>query len=393
MQLTNKQEQGLNLAVGRYRLGEPYTCISGYAGSGKTTLVRFIIEALDVDIDEVAYVAYTGKAANVLKQKGCPNATTAHKLLYEARPKSDGTFIFIKRTEFENDYKVIVVDEVSMLPKDMWELLLSHRVYVLACGDPEQLPPIDKDTDNHVLDHPHIFLDEIMRQAKESEIIRLSMHIREGNPLANFVANGEQVQVVDKSKVITGMYLWADQILCATNPNRQKINTLVRQLKGFGEEPQEEDKIICARNNWDLFSDCGSPLTNGAIGRCENFVRTSMWVPRYISTEEIPIALVNMVTDEGEVFEGLKIDYTALTTGRKFLTPKQEYQTNKCKTCGDAPIEFAYGYAITTHRAQGSEWPKVLVFEENFPRESTEHRRWLYTACTRASDKLVVVKK
>lgn len=393
MILTNKQQEGLNIAVSRYRLGEKYTCISGYAGSGKSTLVRFIIDALEVDEEDVAYVAFTGKASNVLKQKGCPNATTAHKLLYWAKPTKDGKFIFTEKESLDHQYKVIVVDEVSMLPKIMWDLLLSHGVYILACGDPFQLPPIDKTQDNHVLDTPHIFLDEIMRQAKESEIIRLSMHIREGLPLQNFIANGEQVQVVDKSKVVTGMFLWADQILCATNDKRHNINNLVRQLKGFGDEPQPNDKIICARNNWDIFGTCGSPLTNGAIGRCETFERSMISTPYYMKCGPIPIAYVDLITDEGEVFSGLEIDYTALTTGRKFLTPQQEYQLSKAKMYGDPPMEFAYGYAITTHRAQGSEWNKVLVFEERFPFDKTEHARWLYTACTRASEKLVVIKQ
>ena len=129
MILTDKQKQGLDIAVQRYKEGKPYTCIAGLAGSGKSTLVKFIVAALNLDPEEeVAYVAFTGKAANVLSRKGNPNATTAHKLLYEARPKSDGTFFFFRKTELDKDYKLLVVDEVSMLPKDMWELLLRHRV-------------------------------------------------------------------------------------------------------------------------------------------------------------------------------------------------------------------------------------------------------------------------
>lgn len=109
-------------AVERYRRGEKYTVISGFAGSGKSTLVKFIINALDVDPEtEVAYVAFTGKAAAVLSQKGCPNATTAHKLLYKAKPMPNGTYKFIPRDILEKDYSVIVVDEVSMLPTELWK--------------------------------------------------------------------------------------------------------------------------------------------------------------------------------------------------------------------------------------------------------------------------------
>lgn len=127
----------MNIAVARYQLGMPYTCISGYAGTGKSTLVNVIVEALDLDpVTEVAYITFTGKAANVLRHKNCPNAMTAHKLLYKARPTPSGKFIYSPKDVLEGNYKLIVVDEISMLPMDLWSLLLSHGIYVIACGDP-----------------------------------------------------------------------------------------------------------------------------------------------------------------------------------------------------------------------------------------------------------------
>ena len=181
------------------------------AGSGKSTLIKFIIAALDLTDEEVCYVAFTGKAATVLQKKGCPNATTAHKLLYKARQKADGTFVFIPKTKFDlEQYKVIVVDEVSMLPIQMWNKMLEHKIHIIATGDPGQLPPIDKEADNHVLDHPHIFLDEIMRQAQDSEIIRLSMWVREGKPISDFPCSNKQVMILKPNEVVTGTYLWAD---------------------------------------------------------------------------------------------------------------------------------------------------------------------------------------
>lgn len=134
--LTAKQEAALKLAVSRYELGMPYTVIAGYAGSGKSTLVKFIIAALNIPDERVAYVAYTGKAANVLKNKGCPNATTAHKLLYHARQTKSGNYVFTPKPTLDEPYELIVVDEVSMLPQELWYQLLSHGVYVLAMGDP-----------------------------------------------------------------------------------------------------------------------------------------------------------------------------------------------------------------------------------------------------------------
>jgi hypothetical protein len=107
MILTKKQEEGLKIAVDRYKNREAWTCIAGYAGTGKSTLIKFIISALDVNPEEeVCYVAFTGKAATVLQQKGCPNAITAHKLLYKAQPMPNGTYRFIPKTSLD-DYKVI----------------------------------------------------------------------------------------------------------------------------------------------------------------------------------------------------------------------------------------------------------------------------------------------
>lgn len=394
MILTNKQRTGLEVAVARFKAGERWTTISGYAGSGKSTLVKFIIAALEVPPEEVCYIAFTGKAASVLKQKGCENAMTAHKLLYKAKPTPDGKYIFVPKKALEEDYSVLVVDEVSMLPKKMWELLLSHKIYVLALGDPGQLPPINPDDDNHVLDTPHVFLDEIMRQAQESEIIRLSMHVREGKPLSTFEATGAQVQIYQPHQVVGGMYEWADQILCATNAKRTEINNFVRQQRGYGPIPQEGDRIISLRNHWDFVSNSGSwALTNGAIGTIQGYILDKEHVPQYICENPIDYMYTNMTLEDGDLFSGIPIDYLCLKDGQSPLTPKQIFQMNKSKICLDAPYEFAYAYGITCHKAQGSEWNKVLVFEERFPFEAEEHKRWLYTAVTRAREKLVVVTK
>lgn len=393
IELTEKQAEGLRVAVERYNQRQPWTCIAGYAGSGKSTLIKFIISALGVNPEEeVCYVAFTGKAATVLQQKGCPNAMTAHKLLYKAKPMPNGTYKFIPKLDL-GEYKVIVVDEVSMLPRPMWEKLVSHGIYILATGDPGQLPPINPDDDNHVLDNPHVFLDEIMRQAQNSEIIRLSMWIREGKPLAQFPCKGEQVQIFTKGQVVEGMYGWADQILCATNNMRNEINTIVRNQKGYGPEPEAGDKIISLRNHWEFFSRTGDwALTNGSIGIIDSFHREIRYCPPWISKDPVTYMFTNMSIEDGDTFSSIPVDYQALTTGKAALDSRQAYQLSKYNKM-EAPYDFAYAYAITTHKAQGSEWGKVLIFEEGFPFEAEEHKRWLYTAVTRASDKVVIVRK
>lgn len=396
MELTLRQQEGLRLAVERYRNRQPYTVISGYAGSGKTTLVKFIIAALDLNPEEdVAYVAYTGKAATVLAKKGNPNATTAHKLLYKAYQKSDGSFGFKVRPWGTLPYKVIVLDECSMLPKGMWDRLLSHRIYVIACGDPGQLPPINPEDDNHVLDHPHIFLDEIMRQAQDSEIIRLSMWVREGKQIKDFHCSNRQVKILAPEEVVTGVYTWGDQILCATNKTRNKINGIMRQQLGFGPEPQEGDKVVSLSNHWEEFSVKGdNVLTNGSIGILKGLDLEDVRLPKHITTESIKYlnAIVGL-EDEDDEFH-VSIDYKYLMTGEAALTPKQCLQLKRTKRAFiDPPYDFAYAYALTVHKYQGSEAPKIVLVEESFPYKKEEHMRWVYTGVTRASEKLVVVRK
>lgn len=391
MELTKKQLEGLEIAVQRYKEHKPYTCIAGYAGVGKSTLIKFIVAALNVPADKVCYVAYTGKAANVLRQKGCPNAKTAHKLLYTFIPLPNGKYLKQERDLNEDGWEVIVVDEISMLPLEMWELLLSHNIYVLATGDPGQLPPIDEDTDNHVLDNPHIFLDEVMRQAYDSEIIRLSMWIREGKPLASFPQEKKQVQIVTKDQVVTGMYEWADQILCSTNNKRAEINNIVRKLRGYGTEPEEGDRIISLRNHWDFIS-CieEQPLTNGCIGTLGKFNVDTWILPKYIYDKPLKVLTADFKVDD-DWFGSVDIDYQALFTKKETLNGRQEFLLKKRKV--EPPYQFDYAYAITCHKAQGSEWNKVLVFEEWYPNTEEEHKRWLYTAATRAKEKLVIVRK
>lgn len=327
------------------------------AGSGKSTLVKFIISALNFSQDEVAYVAYTGKAANVLNQKGCPNATTAHKLLYKAIPLPDGKYIFQPKDVLEQkELKIIIVDEISMLPKTMWNLLLSHGIYVLALGDPFQLPPLYEEEDNHVLDNPHVFLDEIMRQAQDSEIIRLSMWIREGKPLNQFPCSNSDVMILDMKDVTEGVYLWPDQILCATNQERNRINDLVRQLKGFGFEPQVGDKIISLKNHWDHCTSENNPITNGSIMTIQNIFKFEYNLPRWYKVRKaLPVLNISAIIDDNPKEHSEFIaDYSALKTGTKLLSDKEEYIFRKNKYLPRPPFEFNYGYAITCHKAQGS---------------------------------------
>lgn len=322
----------------------------------------------------------------MLRKKGNRNACTLHKLLYKSYPNKNGGFTRLPVSTIP--YKIVVVDEISMAPETLINQLFTHRCYVIGLGDPFQLPPIDKNEDNHLLNHPHIFLDEVMRQAQDSEIIRLTMAIRNYQPLVNDY--NKEVKILPKDALNTGMLQWADQILVATNNQRVAINNQVRELLGRGETPEDGDKVICLRNYWNIFGDKEeNPLVNGTIG----FLRDTFITTRYVPKEPLKFSILkgDVITDT-DYYSSLEMDNKMILTGEKCCDWKTSYRLEK-KFRGEdiIPLEFTYGYAVTCHKAQGSEWSKVLVLEENFPFQKEEHARWLYTACTRASEKLVLV--
>ena len=396
MELNDKQKQGLDIAVDRYKRKERYTVISGYAGTGKSTLVKFIVAALpNINPDEdVIYTSFTGKATQVLQKKGNKNVSTLHKLLFESIPKPDGTF-FRKPVEFI-PYKIVIVDECSMVPKELLQRLIKYNVHIICLGDPGQLPPINKNEDNHLLDHPHVFLDEIMRQEAESEIINLTMDIRAGKPLTRY--QGKEVQVLNKDELTTGMLLWADQIICAKNETRIALNNQMRDLLGRSGGPQDGDKVICLKNNWDIYSVNDNPLVNGTIGYLKDSFSTYINLPRQITSDGQPkkldILTANFISDTEEDYGILNMDKQLITTGVPGLDWKTSYKMGRNWRFQDKiPDQFTYGYAITGWKAQGSEWDNVLVIEEGFPFDKEEHKQFLYTCATRAAKKLVIIKK
>ena len=392
MELTRKQEQALAIALHKYRNHEPYTVVAGYAGTGKSTLVRFIIAALDLLPHDVTYVAYTGKAAQVLRSKGCANATTAHRLLYKSIRQADGSFKHFPKRELDQTYKLIVVDEVSMLPKKMWDLLLSHGVHVIACGDPGQLPPVDKDQDNHVLEHPDIFLDEIMRQAADNDIIRLSMDVREGRAISAF--KGKDANVVRRHELCDGMLQWADQVICGKNATRRSLNNHFRELvwgKDVETAPLIGDKIICLKNDWDHVTEVGDALVNGMTGELTKIAtRPDDFLGKMCFMDFMPEG-----ADDNDLldcaFHSLITDWKLITTGVPTIT-KENYRTLPWFIKKMKLQQFDYGYAITCWKAQGSEFGKVTFLAENVGFMSREeYAKYLYTGITRASEKLTLI--
>jgi len=377
--LTSGQEKGLRIAVERYKNKEPYTVIAGYAGSGKSTLVQFIIDALCVDEASVVYIADTGKASLVLRRKGCNNSMTAHRLLYNDKEKPDRTYEFKPKKSLDYNYKIVVLDECSMLPQEMWELLLSHHVHVIALGDPGQLPPIDGIST--ILDNPHVMLDEVVRQAQDNPIIRLSMDIRDGKWI-NY-GGPKECRIIPQESVSDKLLLGADQVLCGKNTTRHYLNDKLRKIK-FGDQcasvPIGGDKIICLHNEWQEIGSNEEPLINGMIGIVSDIELCSdkLYNPKMIA---------KFTSNSGGVYNNLQMDYKIFIDKESTINKDNWW---KFKDVHKA-YEFDYGYAITTHKAQGSEFDKVVVYDE-WLGDREYHKKWLYTSVTRASKMLVVVK-
>ena len=279
-----------------------------------------------------------------------------------------------------------------MVPQSMIEQLFKYSIYLLALGDPFQLPPINKDDVNTLLNKPHVFLDEIMRQAQESEIIRVSMDIREGKDLS--LLDGKEVKIFDSSQFTEDMLLWADQVLVATNQTRMNLNNTMRRLLGREGGPQDGDKVICLKNEWDILADNEDPLVNGTIGFLKDSYSTYVNFPRFLGGHHFDVLQSDFVSDGGALFRDINMDKKMIMTGEKCCDWKAAYAINRnINHKHKLPKEFTYGYAITGHKAQGSQWEKVLIVEEKFPFDKVEHARWLYTCLTRAEDKAVIIRK
>jgi len=381
--LTKKQQEGLDLAIKKYKRNDTHTVIGGLAGTGKSVLVQYIIKALNLTPEQYLVGSFTGKAAQRLSQVGFPQARTLHKMIYNTT-KIGNNFIHKRKPveEFTN-IKLILIDEISMVPNKILKDVASLGIHTIVMGDPGQLPPVGED--NHMLDNPDIFLDEVMRQAEGNSIIRLAHMIRRGEKIKPF--SDDNVIMVPKEEITLSMLNWADQVICGSNQTRNIYNHVIRESKGrFDPKPQEGDKIIITRNNWSfLDSDNTFPLVNGLIGfvtKSGEVLQTEERMGRSIG-KDIKLARLNFIADFAPVsFTGVKYDVLPFVNGQASYIVDQFAK-------GYRAINYLdYGYAVTTHKFQGSEQPKILGVEERL--RGINHQKWLYTMVTRSSDKLVL---
>lgn len=336
-----------------YKGDEQIFVLAGYAGTGKTTLAKYIAK----EIGGVHFCAYTGKASQVLRDKGCAGATTIHGVLY--KPVSEDA----KEPEFVYEpsdqvlmANLVIVDEYSMLTPDLIDDLLRAGKRILFLGDPFQLPPIGDDNGLR----PNLFMEEIHRQALDSPIIRYATDVRQMKHIPYVRENG--FSRIPQAKVDPELFFKVSQIIVGYNATRTQWNKRYRQRLGFTSElPVKGDKMICLRNNKQKL------LFNGLIGEAKaDSIRRSM----------------HGISLDFEEWKDLKI-WDGDVLGKDFKeAPKEINRMDR----------FDFAYAITCHKSQGSEFDSIVVYNQPIGKTREERARWLYTAITRAKQECTIVE-
>ena len=361
MNWSPQQDAALKAVAAWLKQGKPQIFrLFGYAGTGKTTLARHVAEGIDGD---VAFGAFTGKAALVLRSKGCEGATTIHSLIYRPRESDSEEPVF----ELNDDSAAaraafIVIDECSMVDAELGRDLLSFGKPILVLGDPAQLPPV-KGAGFFTEADPDFMLTEVHRQAADNPIIRMSMIVRDGGRLAR--GSYGDSRVIARADIDAASVTEADQVLVGTNRTRRAYNKRLRTL--FGREdamPEAGDKLVCLRN------DRKKGLLNGGI-----------WIVKKRGAMRSGKLRMSVVPDD---------EATRKPVAIKVLPAFFEGAEDIPFALRRDSDEFDFGYALTVHKAQGSQWDGIVLFDESFAFREHRHR-WLYTGVTRAAEKLTVV--
>ncbi len=358
-----------------------YITLGGYAGTGKTTLISIFRSAIE-NINpgaRVGFISYTGKATRVLQNKLCnskvissgDSISTIHSLIYSPIINNKKEIVGWERKE-KIDRDLLIIDESSMINKEIWKDLISYGIPILAAGDHGQLPPIEGKF--NLMEKPDLTLTKIHRQVKGNPIIRVAQIARETGkiPVTQF---GENVIKMDRTSWETQekfnqlLEEYDDNtiILCGYNNTRVRINSQIRQFLGYDTPyPEPGDRVICLRNNH------MKKIYNGMLGQ---IVRIEPY------DDDWYFAKIDM--EDGFPFEDL-------IAREQFNEPRAINFSKKRKEFMKGDL-FDFGYAMTVHKAQGSQAKRVILIEERFKRMDEESwKRWLYTGVTRAEEELFI---
>jgi exodeoxyribonuclease-5 len=377
--------------------------ITGYAGTGKTTLIRVLSESYG----DPVILTPTGKAAlRVHEATGLP-ASTIHRFLYDAREDEKGKLVFDLKTSWSEEVgdmsgKLVLIDEASMVGEDVWnDLCTVARVvgfHILLMGDLFQLPPVYRDHEGHLFSTLNVEtpfsvnLTEVIRQALDSPIIRASMILRSGRPefeamrLLTPVGGGRLIEEVIETRRRGGC------TISFTNARRHNINARVRAALGYDSDSVEVgEPLLVTQNNYRLNRYNGEVIDFGGWRLNPNDKRPKIVTDRFTNGHLEMRFGVGFVDDSQATLspeeivgksDEAKIGVSTIKRSAKFW-----YQDNVGYE-DDPPshLNCNYGYVLTCHKSQGSEWPEVLIVIEDCLNmlKGKEKQRWLYTAITRA---------
>ena len=344
------------------RLSKPIFRLFGYAGTGKTTLAKTLASGCNY----VVFAAFTGKAALMMQRNGCGNASTIHSLIYAVNEDENGRISFtLDRESGAAHADLIVIDECSMVDDVIGKDLMSYGKPILVLGDPAQLPPVGGEG-FFTSDLPDFLLTEIHRQADENPIIHMAIELRNQRRLQ--IGSYGESSVVARGTLDGEYVASADQVLVGKNTTRQQFNSRLRRIAGFQSKmPEITDRLVCLKNDKNL------GIFNGGLFRMQSAIPShydKTHIRMSVKSDDFPNARPVVVKVRREFFEGGASDI-----------PWQELRGTQ---------QFDFGYALTVHKAQGSQWDHVIVYDESGISRD-EWWRWLYTAVTRAADRLTLV--
>jgi exodeoxyribonuclease-5 len=345
MKLTNEQTSVLHSVYSDIKKNKNEISIGGYAGVGKTTLVNYLTKFYP----NYGICAYTGKAANVLRKKGVSGASTIHSRIY--KPSFDNGVMYFD-LNLDPGCEGFIVDEASMVSEVIYNDLKSFNLPIVFVGDHGQLEPVDSKF--NLMLSPDYRLEEIHRNA--GPIAKFAEHLRKGLNCRGFREEGSDVEFV--SKLSDDLLTEVSQVICAFNKTRVSINSQIRNALGFKGVLNVGERIMCLKNN----------RTQGLFNGMQGTVISLYNGPRGRKLMDFEF--------DGFIYSG--VPYEEDQFG------KEKYKIKHGG--GNSPNPFDYAYCVTCHKAQGDEFEKTLVIEQRC--DKWDHRRWSYTAASRAKQKL-----
>lgn len=350
MELSNQQKNVLYKIVQGIKTNENEITLGGYAGSGKSTLIKYLCRFFP----DFAVAAYTGKAANVLRKKQI-HATTIHSRIYIPEILYGQLVGFDLASKEEVNCNGFIIDEASMVTEEIYDDLCSFNLPMIYVGDHGQLEPVGSNF--NLMQNPMHRLEEIHRNA--NDIAKFAESLRKGKKSLHFRGTDDRVLLKPQKKITDDDLVDVDQVICAYNATRVDINKRIRSILGYSEKVQVGDKIMCLKNNQKL------SLFNGMQGIVKRLYENSNGLP---------------LMD----FEFDNILYTGIWYDKRFFNkekPEFDYVSS------ENPNPFDFAYAITAHKSQGDEFEKVLVIEQKC--KKWDHKRWAYTSASRAKENLI----